>query len=154
MFSSITATASLAILQADHFWGVSQPVRTQWRRMQNPTSCLDDSDSSPHPIFPFKNCRRWAESSELVSEHESFFSPDCWLSDQNTLKVLSTDTRLLGYWLLSGKQLNLGSVILVPDLFQSSECQEGDSTPFTEGRVLRGGILRGLHTCAARSTHL
>ena len=50
----------------------------QWRRMQNPSSCLDDSLRF-FPFSLFENFHGWEESLELVSEHESIFSPDWWL---------------------------------------------------------------------------
>ena len=49
------------------------------------------------PLFPFKNCHGWAESSELVSGHESTFSSDCWLFWLKHLSFLLT----LAFWLLA-----------------------------------------------------
>ena len=40
--------------------------------------------------FPFKNRYGWAESLELVSEHDSTFSPDCWLFWIKRLSFLLT----------------------------------------------------------------
>ena len=62
--------APLTILQADHVGKVTSEERISWSahrgewcRTQLPDSVID-WDSSP--IFPFKSCHVWGESSELV----------------------------------------------------------------------------------------
>lgn len=99
MTSSLPPTALLEILQADQAGKIasedSQSVCTQWRRMQNPTFCLDDFlifFSSP-PIFSFKNFQGQAKPLLLVSEHESTFSTDCqlfWLKHISFLLMLAS----------------------------------------------------------------
>ena len=81
-----------------NIWKESQPVCTQWRRMQNPTSCLDDSLRFFPSFYPFKNYNGWAESLDLVLGHESTFSPDCQLFWVKHLSFLLTHTsRLLAF---------------------------------------------------------
>ena len=49
----------------------------------------------PFSLSPFKNCHEWAESSALVSGHESTFFPDCQLFWLKHLSFLSTPLELL-----------------------------------------------------------
>ena len=82
-----THSSPQAILQADHPGKTSEDrvsqsvLNREGDRTQPPASVIPwDSLPTPHlPFFSFKNCHGWAESLELVSGHESTFSPDCWL---------------------------------------------------------------------------
>ena len=58
-------------------WRESQPVSTQWRMMQNPTSCLDHSLRFS-PLFPFKNCHGWSHLTRRNSHHPKSTNNKCW----------------------------------------------------------------------------
>ena len=65
--------APLTILQADHAGKVTSEERIswsahsgEWYRTQLPASVIHWHSS---PIFPFKNCHSWGESSEFVLGH-------------------------------------------------------------------------------------
>ena len=95
----------LAILQADHSGKITSEERVsqsarfgEWCRTQPPASMIH-WDSFPNSIFPFENCHGWAESSELVSGHESTISPDCrilWLKHLSFLLTLAS--WIIGFW--------------------------------------------------------
>ena len=55
-------------------------VCMQWERCRTqPPPLHNPLRFSPcTSIFPFKNCHGWAESSGLISEHETPFSPACF----------------------------------------------------------------------------
>ena len=73
MTGSLPPLVPIGILLADHAGKINLKSQcTQWRMMQNPTSCLNDSLKF-FPPFPFKSCHGWAECSELVLGHESTF---------------------------------------------------------------------------------
>ena len=87
-----------------NIWRKSQPVHTQRKIMQNPTSCLGDSLSF-FPIFPFKNCHDWAESSELVPGHKFPISPDCQLSwSKHLFFLLTLVSQIIGFWTQASSQ--------------------------------------------------
>ena len=62
------------------------------------------------PIFLFKNCHRWAESSEMESGRHLLPRLPAFLIKT---PFLSNDTCLSNYWLLSSEQPNLSSVTLL-----------------------------------------
>ena len=80
----------------------SQPVRTQCRMMQNPTSCLNDALRFFPPFFPLKIV--------LAEQNLRSWSLDMSPPSPQIAPFLSTDTCLSNDWLLSGKQRNLSLV--------------------------------------------
>ena len=116
----------LAILQADHrgktlteeiAWGFSQPACTK-----------SDADLNLLPqwlteitalLFPFENCHGWAESWELFLGNTSMPSPQ-FANILTKATVPSYQHMHLAYWLLSGKQPDLSTVILVSCVLSSS----------------------------------
>lgn len=114
MTSSLFPIAPLAILQADltdeiKYEG-SQTVCTQWTRMHTqPPASMSHCDSPQSPLFSFRNCLIWAESWELVSAHESTFSPDCWLCWFKHLSFLLTFTSQLLAFELCADEPELGN---------------------------------------------
>ena len=82
--SSLLPTAVLAILQEDHVGKVkseeSQPVCMQWKMMQNPASCLDDSLKFFSPFSPLKtvmaeqNLQSWSLDTSPPSPQIAGFS--------------------------------------------------------------------------------
>lgn len=101
MTSSLPPKAHVAILQTEHMGKITSKDRVsqsagsgEWGRPQ-PPGLMIHWDSSPSP-FPFKSCLDWAESLELVSGHESIFSPEVqhfWL--QRPSFLLTLDSQLL-----------------------------------------------------------
>ena len=64
--------------------------------------CLNESLRFFPFNFPFKKCHGWSESLELVSGHESTFSPDCQLFRLKHLSFLLTlFSRIIGLWTAS-----------------------------------------------------
>ena len=95
-----------------NIWRKSQPVCTQWRMIQNQTSCLDDSLRLFPPFFPLQTVMAeqnlWSWSLDM--------SPPSPQIAGLLIKApfFSTDTCLSNYWHMSCKQPNLGSVTNQP----------------------------------------
>ena len=96
MTSSLPPKAHVAILQTEHTSKITSEDRVsqsagsgEWCRPQPPGLMIHwDSSASP---FPFKSCRDWAETLELVLGHESIFSPEVqhfWLQRPSFLLTL------------------------------------------------------------------
>ena len=119
MTCSLPSAVPLAILQAEYMakkkkkkiWTKQQPVCMQWRMMQNPTSCLNDSLKF-FPCFPFKKLS-WLSRIFGVGLRTwvHFLSPDFWLFWRKQPTFLQT--LALDHCLLSSKQLNLSSVTTI-----------------------------------------